>query len=184
VIRGIAVTSAERTLLDVAGARAPWVFNEALDGALRMELTSRDRLSTFLDGERRSGVHGVHRMRAALETRSVEVGITRSALEREFLSLLVEAGLPQPEINQQVTGSNGFRAVVDMVYPEHKLIIEIQSYAHHSSLEAFNRDAARLAQLTALGYRAMEVTAEQMRTHPHRTIEIVTELLEPVRRSS
>jgi hypothetical protein len=177
---GIPVTSAERTLLDVAGSRALWIFNEALDRALRTGLTSCGRVGKFLDGERRSGVHGVLRMRAALEARSLETGTTRSGLEREFLSLLVETGLPLPKLNQEIRGPDGFVALVDMIYPKNKLIIEIQSYAHHSSLEAFNRDAARLATLTALGYRAIEVTAEQIRRYPHRTMRLIMELLQTV----
>jgi Protein of unknown function (DUF559) len=183
IIDSIPVTSAERTLLDVAGTRAPWVFNEALDCGLRRSLTSLDQLRDFLERERRSGVDGVLRLRAALEVRSPEVGVTRSGLERELLSLLQHAGLPLPELNQEVRGPDGFCALVDMLYREPKLVIEIQSYAHHSSLEAFNRDAERLGSLTALGYRPIEVTADQIRRHPHRTIERVSTLLHSFSRS-
>jgi Protein of unknown function (DUF559) len=184
VVRAIPVTSTERTLLDVAGSRAPWVLNEALDCALRADLTSLERLNKFLDGERRSGVHGVLRLRSAVEARSAEIGTTRSVLEREFLSVLVDAGLSLPLLNQEVRGPNGFCALVDMLFPENKLIVEIQSYEHHSSLEAFNRDAARLTTLTVLGYRVIEMTAEQIRRRPHQTIQLLSDLLQPIRTRS
>jgi hypothetical protein len=149
------------------------VFNEALDRALRQELTTLERLADFLECERRSGVHGVRRLRSAIEARLPEVGESRSVLEREFLSLLQEAGLPRPEINQEVRGPDGFSAIVDMLYRDARVVIEIQSYAHHSSLEAFNRDAERLATLTTLGFRPIQVTADQIRRHPDQTVERV-----------
>jgi Protein of unknown function (DUF559) len=180
VVHGIPVTCTERTLLDIAGRRARWVFNEALDRALRHELSTLERLADFLECERRSGMSGVRRLRAAIEARTPEVGHSRSALEREFLFLLQDEGLPLPEINQEIRGPEGFVAVVDFLYRDARLVIEIQSYAHHSSLEAFNRDAERLATLTALGFRPIQVTADQIRRQPDQTLERIRALLNPV----
>ncbi|MDP9222627.1 MAG: endonuclease domain-containing protein [Actinomycetota bacterium] len=177
VVDGIPVTSVERTLLDVAGAAPPWTFNEALDCALRKELTSLERIAHYLDEERRSGVDGVRRLRAAVELRLGETGTSRSVLEREFLELVRTSDLPLPELNQPVEGPDGFLAIVDMIYPDHKVIIEVQSFAHHSSLEAFNNDAERLGTLTALGYRALEVTSDQIRRRPQKTIDRLGMLL-------
>jgi hypothetical protein len=152
-IGGIPVTAVERTLLDVCGTTPPWVFNETVDPALRRNLVSLDNVTDFLERERRSGVDGVQRLREAIIVRSQETGTSRSSLERRFLSLLQRAGVPLPELNQEIRGPGGFCAIVDMVYPEPKVVIEIQSYAHHSSLQAFNNDAERLGTLTAMGYR-------------------------------
>jgi Protein of unknown function (DUF559) len=176
-VEGIPVTSVERTLLDVAGAAPPWTFNEALDCSLRKDLTSLERIAGYLGDERRSGVDGVRRLREALELRQGEAGIARSALEREFFELLRGSDLPLPEMNQRVEGPDGFVAIVDMIYPAQRVVVEIQSYAHHSSLEAFNQDAERLGSLTSLGYRALEVTADQIRRRPHQTIERLSRLL-------
>lgn len=178
------MTAVERTLLDVCGTTPPWVFNEAVDAAPRRNLVSLDRVADFLERERRSGVDGVQRLREAITVRSQETGTSRSTLERRFLSLLQKAGVPLPELNQEIRGPDGFCAIVDMVYAEPKVVIEIQSYAHHSSLHAFNSDAERLGILTATGYRTLEVTAEQIHKHPQRTIERVAVLLRRVSTSS
>jgi hypothetical protein len=178
VLEGVPVTSVERTLLDVCGTTLPWVFNEALDRALRRNLTSLERVWDFLESERRSGTAGVQRLRNALILRSEEVGTSRSNLERRFLTLLREAGMPLPELNQEIRGPDGFCAVVDMIYRDSRLVIEIQSYAHHSSLRAFNNDAERLGTLAGLGYRTLEVTADQIHHHAERVIERVSALLE------
>jgi hypothetical protein len=180
----IPITTVERTLLDVCGTTPPWVFNEAVDAALRRNLVSLDKLTEFLERERRSGVNGVQRLREAVTIRSQETGTTRSSLERRFLSLLHTAGVPPPELNQEIRGPEGFCATVDMVYPEAKLIVEIQSYAHHSSLRAFNSDAERLGTLTSMGYRVLEVTSEQIYKRPQRTTERVASLLRSIPRSS
>jgi len=63
--------------------------------------------------------------------------VTLSALERRFVGLLREAGLPLP-LNRRV-GSHR----VDCRWPEHGLTVELDSYRFHNSRHSWKRDRAR-----------------------------------------
>lgn len=172
----IPVTGVERTILDLAGRGRRWEVDAAIDSALRKELTSLNSLSDFLVEEARSGTAGVQLLRERLGRRQPGEGLPRSPLEREVLEFLSHAGLPRPLINVPIRGDDGFFALVDFFYPKQKVVIEVQSYAHHSSMLAFNRDAERLSELTARGYRTMEVTLEQIRDRPFALTERLRQL--------
>ncbi len=162
----IPVTVVERTILDLAGHGRRWEVDSAIDSALRKRVTSLAALKRFLADEARSGTHGVLLMRQRLSVRDPDEGLPRSPLEREVLESLRRWGFPQPQVNVPIRGEDGFFALVDFLFSEQKVVIEVQSYAHHSALTAFNRDAERLSELTARGYRPIEVTLEQIRDRP------------------
>jgi hypothetical protein len=81
-------------------------------------------------------------------------GITRSELERRFLRVVEEAGLPAPLMNQRIEGFE-----VDAVWPEQRLVVELDGWEFHRTREAFERDRERDAVLTAAGWRPMRLTA-------------------------
>jgi hypothetical protein len=83
---------------------------------------------------------------------------TRSPLEDAFLELCDVHGIPRPLVNTVVEGYE-----VDFCWPEQRLIVETDGHAHHGTRAAFERDRARDARLTALGWRVMRFTARQVR---------------------
>jgi hypothetical protein len=167
LIGGIPVTVVERTILDLAGHARRWEVDAAMDSALRKHLTSLDKLSGFLLAEARSGTAGVCLMRERLALRDPEATLPRSALEREVFEYLRVQQLPLPQLNYPLRDEDGFFALVDMIYPDQRLVLEVQSFAHHSSLASFNRDAERLSELVTRGFRVLEITLEQIRDRPH-----------------
>jgi very-short-patch-repair endonuclease len=75
-----------------------------------------------------------------------EVHVTLSQLERAFLKLLRDAGLPLPQTNK-VVGSKR----VDCRWPELKLTVELDSYRFHNSYYAWEQDHERARQARARG---------------------------------
>ena len=64
--------------------------------------------------------------------------LTLSRLERHFLYLLGENGLPPPQTNRSADGRR-----VDCRWPEHLLTVELDSYRYHRSRHAWERDEFR-----------------------------------------
>lgn len=172
----VPVTIVERSILDLAGRGRRWEVDASIDSALRKRLTTLDSLQQFLRDEARSGTAGVQLMRERLGRRDPTERSLRSPLEREVLDFLKRAGFSMPQINVPIRGEDGFFALVDLLYPQPKVVIEVQSYAHHSSMAAFNRDAERLSELTARGYRPIEVTHEQIQSRPAALIRRLRQL--------
>jgi very-short-patch-repair endonuclease len=85
----------------------------------------------------------------AAKLRSVLHGDTRltlSELEKRFLELLEQEGLPLPETNRTV-GAH----YVDCRWPEHRLTVELDSYRYHSSRHAWESDRRRERDVRARG---------------------------------
>lgn len=84
---------------------------------------------------------------------------TRSWLEDALRGFAERRDLPMPQINALLP-HNGRE--VDALYPEQKLIIELDSWRFHSSRTSFERDRAKDADALAHGYRTLRVTAERL----------------------
>jgi very-short-patch-repair endonuclease len=86
---------------------------------------------------------------------------TRSWGERRILSLVRQARLPVPETNHPLLDYT-----VDAFWPDHKLVVEVDSQRFHGDLRSFENDRARDAALVAAGYRVIRFTALQLRDQP------------------
>ena len=85
--------------------------------------------------------------------------------------LLVDAGLPEPLINEAVFDARGrFLACVDLVYPQWKIAIEYEG-SHHLFDEAqWGIDIDRYERLAAAGWHVIRVTKDELFRHPGRLI--------------
>jgi very-short-patch-repair endonuclease len=78
---------------------------------------------------------------------------TRSRFEDELTRWLTHHGLPIPVINTQVNGHE-----VDALYPEHKLILELDSWPYHKDYPAWRSDRERDGEnLARGGYRTFRI---------------------------
>lgn len=75
-----------------------------------------------------------------------EIPVTLSELERRFLELLREHGLPLPETNRIVDGH-----YVDCRWPGYHLTVELDGYAAHDSRYAWRQDRLREREAYARG---------------------------------
>ncbi|MBK4348315.1 endonuclease domain-containing protein [Lacisediminihabitans changchengi] len=101
--------------------------------------------------------------RSPRRVRSVMAGATRASESgsESLLSFdLRKEGIP---FRQQVSIDSVGR--VDFLVGAH-LVIEVDSLAHHSSVEAYERDRDRDAQLSCLGYRVLRFSYRQITSRP------------------
>jgi very-short-patch-repair endonuclease len=85
--------------------------------------------------ERRRRTAGVAKLRQVL---SGDARVTLSALERRFLGLVREQGLPLPRTNRPAGAHH-----VDCRWPERRLTVELDSYRFHHSRHAWEQDRRR-----------------------------------------
>lgn len=76
--------------------------------------------------------------------------------------LIVEAGLPEPDVNCAV---EVFDRVLhaDLGYPLWKIAIEYEGAHHFESIEQARRDAQRVEEMRSAGWRVLRVTALDLR---------------------
>lgn len=151
---GLRLTSASRTIIDLAGiGTTAGQLETVIDDAIRARLTSLPTLRKRLAVLSGKGVVGGSLLRALL----LDTG-GDSHLERRFLEVVRRAGLPRPTC-QVVHRSGGQRiARVDFQFPETNIIVEVSGRLGHVSDRDRQRDAHRRNALQVAGNIVLEFT--------------------------
>jgi len=160
VLRAIPVTTAARTLLDLAAVVPADQLARAVERAERLRLADAVPLPALL--ARHPRCRGARALRAALVTAPPP---TRSELEDRFLAFAALAGLPRPEVNGLVE-LRGVRIEADFVWRRERVVVELDGFATHGTHAAFERDRARDRRLQAMGWAAVRVTWAQLHAEP------------------
>ncbi len=156
VERGIPVTTPARTLFDLAAVLREDQLEHAFNEAEVRRLTSPVSLDALL--KRYPGRRGTAAIRRVLDKhRGYGETATRSELERRFLTLLDEHGLPRPKVNRLSDHGE-----LDARWPEQRLVVECDGFAAHGTREAFERDRARDRELVVAGWRVVRITWRQL----------------------
>jgi very-short-patch-repair endonuclease len=150
--KGLRTTSIERTLLDLAALGEP--VERLVAEATAKRLTSIAKLQTYL--ERRAGARGAARLR-----RCIEGTQTRSRAEEEFARWLDAHGIPKPDFNVPFGPYT-----LDVLWPEARLVVEIDTYETHGTRHSFEADRERDGYLLGKGLRTRRVTPRQWRERP------------------
>lgn len=165
----IPVTTPARTLADLADTAPRRVLEKAVEQA---------EIVRVLDVRAIEAVAAAHPGRAGprrvldIVRRYEPAPLTRSDLERAFLSLCRRHRLPAPRVNARVHGRE-----VDFSWPAHRLIVEVDGFRYHGTRAAFERDRARDADLTAAGWRVVRFTDRQVRRESATAAERLGRLL-------
>jgi hypothetical protein len=156
VIDRIRVTSLARTLLDLAEVVSFRQLERAWEEADRLRLLDMSAVEATL--ERNAGRRGAKPL-GALVRDWREAPPVRSELERDFLDLCREEGLPPPVVNSVIAGFE-----VDIAWPEQKLIVELDGRGYHEHAKAFETDRVRdgVLQLDE-DFKVLRVTPRRLR---------------------
>lgn len=131
--RGVPVTTVPRTLVDLA-AELPLsdLARACHEAGVLFRTRPRDVDAALV---RRPNSRGAANLRAVMRG---DARVTLSKLERAFLELLREHGLPLPETNRVAGGHR-----VDCRWPEHRVTVELDSYRFHNSRYSWEQDRRR-----------------------------------------
>jgi len=150
VERGIPVTTAPRTIFDLAAGGAP---GHVVESALRQSEYRRlyDPLSLHDLLGRYPGHRGVRAIRTALARLAEAPGSSASPVEERFLPFLDRHDLPRPQLNAWLE-AGGRRFMVDCLWPASKQIVELDGWEGHGTRTAFRDDRSRDRKLRVVGY--------------------------------
>jgi very-short-patch-repair endonuclease len=159
---GIPVTGIVRTLIDIARQLDPRRLERAINEADRLELVDPETLFAALDDY--TAQPGVGKLRETLGRHALR--LTDSELERRFLRLVEDAGLPIPVTAVRL---NGFK--VDFYWPDLGLVVETDGLRYHRTPAQQARDRLRDQTHTAAGMIALRFTHAQVHFEPRRVCE-------------
>jgi hypothetical protein len=171
----IPVTALPRTVLDLAVTFSAARLARVIE---RSEELQRFDLREMEAALGRAGGHpGGAKLRRALEIYREEPALTRSGLERRFLTLARSAGLPRPAMNFNVAGFE-----LDAYWERERFVVELDAYETHGTRAAFERDRLRQEELKLTGIEMTRVTGPRLDREPMRVMERVAALLAQRRR--
>jgi very-short-patch-repair endonuclease len=170
---GIPVTTPARTLLDLAGVLQRHQLQQAINEAEILRLPGPHHLASRYPTKR-----GTRALRALAPPTH-----TKRDLEARFHTFLNDRRFPRPQTNTIIEGRE-----VDFAWPDHRLIVELDSWEFHRHRNAFEGDRERDFVLTLAKYRVVRITWRQLTRHPETVIQRLRDLLwtgsAPSRRST
>jgi very-short-patch-repair endonuclease len=170
---GVPVTSPARTVFDMTPRLADTPLRRLMrDARLTYTLNLSD-LAELLDRHPRHPA--TRRLRPFLKATG---GPTRSEFEDAFTQFARQYGLPAPITNTHVCGYE-----VDVLFLEHRVIVELDGAEFHLDRYAFEHDRDRDADLLAAGYVTVRITWERLRQRPAREAVRLRKILQ-VRRAA
>lgn len=167
----IPVTTAARTLIDLATLLQPSQLEAAVNAADRLSLVDPEQLRRKVDHCR--GTDGVRALRRLLDRQTFR--LTDSELERRFLKLMRRAGLPLPNTQQQI---EGFR--VDFAWEHLRFVVETDGLRYHRTANQQANDRARDQALIAARFTVLRFTHAQVVFEPSRVVETVRAVLKSI----
>jgi very-short-patch-repair endonuclease len=163
---GIPVTTPVQTLIDMALRLDRPGVERMINEADKYNLVHPPQIREALDA--RAGERGVAKLRHILDRRTFR--LTKEELERRFLPLVREAGLPTPVTGQFV---NDFE--VDFYWPDLGLVVETDGLRYHRTPAEQARDRLRDQTHTAAGLTPLRFTHEQVRYEPEHVLRILAQ---------
>jgi len=157
---GIPVTSAPRTVLDVAALSTAHQLEKVLNEIQVRGIADKLSIPDLL--ERYPRKRGTAKLRALFADETAIRGITRKELEERFAVLLEGTDLPRPRLNADVAVRGRFFEV-DCLWAEQRVIVELDGRAAHGTRRAFEKDRERDRILASDGWHVIRITWRQLR---------------------
>jgi Transcriptional regulator, AbiEi antitoxin/Protein of unknown function (DUF559) len=144
---GLPVTTAERTLIDLADVLSPYRLERVCHRAEHLHLLDAKAIGP------RPGRRTRKRDTALATLKHAPPQITRSELEERFLVLAADAALPPPLVNSQRGPYCS-----DFIWPDLGLIVETDGARTHNTDTAFHADRRRDIDLKVAGHETLRFT--------------------------
>jgi hypothetical protein len=176
-LEGIRVTRPARTIIDCAAVIPASQLAIALDDSLSRGLLVPAHIRRRLVVAGTQGRPGAATLLRLLDERPEGRALAHRAFERLLFQLLSTSGFPRPQPHYPVLLGASGTAYIDYAWPAHMVGLEADSYRHHSSRSQWAHDHTRNAALTALGWRILLVTYDDVVRHASRTVALLRQAL-------
>lgn len=158
----VPVTTVPAVMVDMSLRWPERHLEAAVNQADALDLLDPEAMRRALDAF--AGQAGVRNVRQLLDAATFR--LTDSELERRFLRLVAQSGLPVPDTQRYVSSHR-----VDFVWPELGLVVETDSLRYHRTPLEQSRDRARDHAHLAAGLTAVRFTHQQVRWDPQHVLE-------------
>lgn len=164
-VDGRAATAPGWTAVEVARSlRRPRAL-ATLDAALRSGTCGRRDL--VLAVEKQAGRRGIVNVRDLVPLADAAA---ESPMESEARLMMVDGGLPSPELQYELVDRSGRLWRLDFAWPSARLAVEYDGFDWHSDPDSLRRDRQKRAALRELDWNLMSIVSDDVRRRPYYTV--------------
>jgi very-short-patch-repair endonuclease len=144
-----------------------------LDAALRSMRCTRNEIERAVAEQRgRRGIVAVRKLLPFADGRA------ESAMESEARLVMIDHGLPLPELQYPIQGPHGELWRVDFAWPEVRMAAEYESVDWHVGREEMLRDKTRWGKIQELGWTIIPIVVHDVRREPDQLAERIAGYLD------
>ncbi|BDX31425.1 hypothetical protein TUM20985_19720 [Mycobacterium antarcticum] len=101
-----------------------------------------------------------------------------SPMESESRLMMIDGGLPMPELQYEVIDLSGRLWRLDFAWPDAKVAVEYDGFDFHSDPDALRRDRQKRAALLELGWTVISIVSDDVRRRSYETVRWIAMELE------
>ncbi|MBV8296088.1 MAG: hypothetical protein JO085_04560 [Acidimicrobiia bacterium] len=161
-LRAIPLTTPARTVFDLASVIPAGTLDRVVEDVLSRRLLPRRALVEVLAAHSGPGRRKTHVLQRLLDEHPERWERAQGRFERRLLRYLKARGFPEPVLQYKVILPNRGTAYIDAAYPDRLVGLEADSYLWHTARRDWVRNQTRNRALTALGWRIIPVTWEDL----------------------
>lgn len=170
------VVAVRRLPFELAATERPSILRWAIDFCMNERGLTRELLALTVAELCRSGRPGSAEMRRQLEALVPGYVPPASALEARFRDLCTRHDLPHGD-RQPNAGGDEWIGRVDVLYPDARLIVELDSRRWHNTRDGFESDRNRTNDLVLAGWRVLRITWRMIHDHPEKVASVLRRAL-------
>lgn len=172
-VRGRLATTPAWTAVEIARTlRRPRALG-VLDAALHSGTCSRDNITVAIEEQKgRRGIVTVRELIAHADGRA------ESPMESEARLVMIDGGLPLPELQYEIVDRCGDLWRVDFAWPDAMLVAEYDSMEWHANPVAVKHDKKKTARLQECGFAVLPIVVDDVRRHPFDLVARISTHLE------
>lgn len=160
-IEGRPATAPAWTAVEVArGLRRPRAL-ATLDAALRSGTCERRGLLRAAANQ--TGRRGIVKVRELIE---LAAGEAESPMESEARLVMIDGGLPMPELQYELIDRSGRLWRLDFAWPDQQVAVEYDGFDWHSDPESLRRDRQKRAALQEMNWSVTSIVSDDVRRRP------------------
>lgn len=164
-LRDIPLTTPARAVLDACAVLPRGTMDRIVEDVLSRRLVRRAALAQQLERHGGAGRRGTTVLRDLLVEHPERWERAEGRFERRLLRFLKARGFPEPVLQYEVILPTGRKAFIDAAFPELLVGLEADSYLWHTARRDWVRNQIRNRALTAMGWRILPVTWEDLVTN-------------------
>lgn len=175
--KGVRITTPARAAVEVAATLPFRLLGDVLDEAvITRRITTYERISAVLLDVARPGKPGVDKLARLLHDRLDGEPVPDSILERDFFAALEAGGLPRPERRVELPNRGEMRGIVDAMYTDARVILEVDGRRWHDRNRDRKRDYDRDMTAARSGYQTLRFVHEHVRKEPSEVCETIADV--------